>query len=132
MKLLVNELKTEIAQAVSGDGFAVVEAVRLHLYKHGSPAGSVFVEIQDERGQMIAKSEVLPIESISEALYFHGQIRFFIKAYLQPAVVYRLVLKSEGYSFTESEYVGWCCDFDFNTYPKNSRYAQDYEFWTRK
>lgn len=132
MKLLVNELKTEIAQAVSGDGFAVVEAVRLHLYKHGAPAGSLFVEIRDEHGQMIATSEVIPIESLSESLYFHGQIRFFISAYLRPSAVYQIVLCSTGYSFNESAYVGWCCDFDFNTYPKNSKYAQDYEIWTRK
>lgn len=132
MKLMVNELKTELIQEVSSDSFAIVEAVRLHLYKHGNPAGSLFVEIRDGQGQLVAISEQIPIESISEMMFFHGQIRFYVSAYLRPESTYQLVLKSTGYNFTEESYVGWCLDFDFGTYPKDSIFAHDYEFWTRK
>lgn len=132
MKLMVNELKTELIQELSGDDLSIVEAVRLHLYKHGAPGGSLFVEIRDEQSQLIATSETISIGSISEMMYFHGQVRFNINVYLRPASIYQLVLKSSGYSFSEGAYVGWCLDFDFNTYPKNSAHAHDYEIWTRK
>lgn len=132
MKLMVNELKTELVQVVSSDGFAIVEAVRLHLYKHGNPAGSLFVQIRDGHGQLIATSEQIQIESISEEMFFHGLIRFYISAHLRPESNYQMVLQSTGYNFTEESYVGWCFDFDFNNYPKESNHALCYEFWTRK
>lgn len=132
MKLMVNELKTELIQKLSGDEFTIVEAVRLHLYKHGAPGGSLFVEIRDEQSQLIATSETILIGSISEMTFFHGQVRFYVSAYLRPESVYQLVLKSSGYSFSEGAYVGWCLDFDFNTYQKNSNHAHDYEIWSRK
>ncbi len=132
MKILVNELRTEIVQNISGDDFASVEAIRLHLYKHNNPIGSLRIEIRDEYGQTISGSNEVEISDLGESSFFHGQVRFDIKVLLRPNYKYQLVLKSEGYSFEEQAYVGWCLDFDFNTYPKDANHAHDYEIWCRK
>lgn len=132
MKLLVNELKTELVQQLSGDETRIVEAVRLKLYKHNSPAGSLFVEVRDENGGVISVSESIAISSLSESAFFHGQIRFYLNAYLKAGRSYQLALCSTGYSFSESAYVGWCLDFDFHTYTKTTKHRHDFEIWSRK
>lgn len=132
MKLLVNELVTEIRQKISGDKISMVEGVRLHLYKHRSPNGFLVLEIKKGK-QTVATSEVLHIADISEGEFYHGQTLFNIKAHLRANVEYELVLRhGGGYAFSEAAYIGWCLDFDFHTYPKVSNFAHDYEVWVRK
>lgn len=131
MKLLVNELISELKQGISSDKTSYVEGIRVHLYKHGTPTGSLRLEIRSRNGQRIAVSESIAIADLTEAPYFHGQVLFGIKAHLRASADYHLVLCQEGYSFSEAAYVGWCLDFDFKTYPKTSKFAHDYEIWSR-
>lgn len=132
MKLLVNELLSERSQGISSDTIAIVEGIRVHLYKHNNPAGELFLQIRDSSGQVVAESERISITAISEAPFFHGQVRFFIKAHLAADTAYQITLCSSGYAFSEAAYIGWCLDFDFQTYPKTEQYAHDYEVWVRK
>lgn len=128
MKLLVNELISELKQTISGDKISIVEGIRLHLYKHRNPAGTLYLDVRKGR-QTIASSAGVQISAISDAPFFHGQVLFEIKAHLRAGTAYDLVLRHEGYAFTEEAYVGWCLDFDFRTYPKIGKFAQDYEIW---
>lgn len=139
MKLLVHELQDEVYQTITPSKNVVVEAVRPHLYKHNFPSGNIVIEIHDSIGCLIAQSEPVNIADISEADFYHGYIRFYIKAYLQAGTTYRVVIKAQGgYSFSESAYIGICKSFDFDTYPA-SYYPNsgvnaplDIQVWTRK
>lgn len=113
MRLVVHELVTELSQRIKVGGRDLqLNAVRPHLYKHRSPAGSLFLEVQDTSGRLIKATETIAISAISAATYYHGVIRFSIDLQLRATASYLLVLKSTGYSFAETGYVGWCNDYD--------------------
>lgn len=136
MKLIVHELVTTLSQTVRCDSTSNVIAVRVKLYKHNSPSGSLQLQIK-HNSQVIATSETIAISSVSGAAYFHGLIRFYISAQLQAGQTYEITLVPTGYTFSEPAYVGWCADFDFNTYPTISPTAHPlfaplhYELWTK-
>lgn len=138
MKLLVVELKSELTQTIKPDRSEHIEAIRIHLYKHQEVTGNIYLELRDENNFLITQSELIPISSIESDGYFHGQVRFNINAHLKELTEYRLVLCHSGYTFDESAYVGWCLDYDFNTYPKDYfvdsplKSSFDYEIWSRK
>lgn len=138
MKLIVIELKSELAQTIIPDRTEHVEGIRLHLYKHAEPTGYIHLELRDENNSLITQSEVIPISSIESDGYYHGQIRFNVNAHLKEQTEYKIVLCHTGYIFDESAYVGWCLDYDYNSYPKGYEYSSplkssfDFEIWTRK
>jgi hypothetical protein len=118
MKLIVFELNPSVSQLLRPNKNTIVEAIRPHLYKHNSPTGSVFVEIQNEQGEFIAQSNTVSIASIADEPFYHGHIRFDIKAYLKKGMVYRIHIKAaDGYAFTEAAYVGVCNAYDLSAYP---------------
>lgn len=139
MKIVVVELKSELEQTVKAVMNAQVEAIRLHLYKHNNPAGSLQVLVKEKiGGAVVGTSELVDI-SVIPGDFFHGQVLFPLSVQLEKNKLYKIVLQHIGYSFSESDYVGWCVDFDFKTYPKgyddhdsNVRSAFDYEFWVKK
>lgn len=137
MKLVVHELKSTITQEINSENTCNVVALRLHLYKHNSPAGSVYLEVQDALSNVVATSESILISSISASPFFHGKVRFNTVGQLKKNTQYSIILKSTGYTFDEAAYIGWCADFDFNTYdtdyvvnrPVDS--PLDYEVWIK-
>lgn len=139
MKLLVHELQDEVYQTITPSRNEIVEAIRPHLYKHNFPSGSVVVEVHDNIGCLIAQSDSINIADISDANFYHGYIRFYIKAYLKAGTTYRVVIKAQGgYTFSESAYLGVCNSFDFATYPASYEPSLgvnsplDIQVWTRK
>lgn len=117
MKLCVAELDTELFQAITPSQNTFVEAIRIHLYRHNAPAGSLSVRIADTNGRSIAVSDTVAISSIPSGNFYHGYIRFLIQCSLKKSEQYRVYLNSSGYSFSESAYIGWCNDFDLRKYP---------------
>lgn len=117
MKLLVIELNNSVSQTIVPSKNTNVEAIRPHIYKHNFPLGTVAVEIHDTYGELIAQSESLNISEISEQAFYHGYIRFYIKAYLRAGVSYKIVIKTSDYVFSESAYLGVCNSFDLSSYP---------------
>jgi hypothetical protein len=108
-----------------------IEAIRLHLYRHRWPSGSLRLALENENGRF-ATSEDVAISSIGQENFFHGQVRFFINAQVRSP--FQIVLEPVDYAFSESAYVGWCSDFDFKTYhsfPRPLQSPLDYEMWTR-
>lgn len=121
MKIIVHELKTTLYQTVIPEENTFVEAIRPHIYKHGSPAGALKVQVQDANGYLIAESNTVNIVDLSASAYFHGHITFDINVGLRAGETYRIALvPTIGYSFSESAYIGVCNSYDL------SGYTQDY------
>ena len=111
--LAVEELKTTLNQEILvGDNNLNVEAIRPRLYKHNVPAGTLQVQVRDTNDKIISTSNSITITDISAVAFFHGFIRFDINAGLKAGTTYRLFLVPSGYTFTESDYVGWVKDHE--------------------
>lgn len=138
MNLLVCELNGACFQPVTtGSSVIHVTAIRPHIYKHLAPAGSFYIQIQDANGKKIANSNSLTAANISASNYFHGYVRFDVSASLFPETQYRIALKSSGYSYSDSAYIGWCTDFDLRKYTltgfqTGEGWALDMEIWQLK
>jgi len=140
---LVSECKPSAYQPIKADKNMYVVALRPHLYIHGNPTGNVKVQIQDANGYMIAESATETIANLktlgSYTLdYVHGYFRFYVSTSLIDQVSYRLaVVCGGGYSFSESNYVGICLDWDdtkisLNYTPVNKfQHPLDFEIWER-
>lgn len=137
MDLVVHELKTILFQEIRVEQKPLqLNAIRPHLYRHLNPAGTLYLELRDEFHNVIETSASLAISAIPSGNYFHGYIRFLMSTNLRANTVYNVVLKSTGYTFSESAFIGWCNDYDLRkseaTYPGNTGVgaALDMEFWT--
>lgn len=139
MKILVHELRDTLRQKITvGTKALMLHAIRPHIYKHGSPAGSLYLQIQDADGKKIADSAAVTLASISSVNYFHGYVRFLISVPLMAGTSYHVALKSTGYTYGGSAFVGWCNDYDLRkvdaTYTNVSTRGRsaplDMEFWT--
>ena len=138
MKLILIELDSDnLYQEISPTENQNLYAVRPHIYKHLAPAGSLFMQIQDSLGSVIANSETIAISTISSANYFHGYVRFLFNVSLKADTIYRLSMRSVGYNYSSSAYIGWVKDWDLKKY--NDSYsalttssALDFEAWNSK
>jgi len=126
MKLNVHELQAAglMQRFTVGSNPLDVYAIRPHLYKHLSPAGSLYMEIRSDGGSLLSTSETLTISSIhsngfASANYGHGDIRFYTSARLAANTTYQLWLKSTGYTYANSAFIGWCNDFDLRKIDKD-------------
>lgn len=138
MKLVVHELKSDgLFQIVRRNRRTIVEAVRPHLYRHGFPAGSLKIQILTEADSLVAESEEVEISSIGSEDYFHGNVRFYISAYLDKNTNYKIKLISSGYTYNDSAFIGWCVGFDLRRYPETYNIDNllqkplDLEIWSR-
>jgi hypothetical protein len=140
MNLVVHELSTTLDQLMTVGALDVqVSAVRPHLYKHQNPSGSLTLQILDTNKKIVASSNTIALSSIGSTTYFHGYIRFDINASLKAATSYYFrLIASGGYTFSESNYVGWANDFDLRKYscnytPSTGLSASlDMEIWARR
>jgi len=142
MNLIVHELTSEVLEQslTTGNDPVQLEAVRPHLYKHNNPAGNLYVELRNSSGALLKTSSAVSVQSITDIsnAYFHGYVRFNLKAGLLPNTTYLLRLVSSGYAFSESAYVGWCNDYDLRKYdvdyiPSGNTIAPlDIEAWEMK
>lgn len=117
--LLTDELRTTLTQRVSATRNLQVDAMHLHLRSSGSPAGSLFVDVRDTAGGIIATSSAVAVNDIltdadaaNSVAHYHGLVRFLIDVNLQSGQSYDIVLKSTGYTYGASDFIGWCRDFD--------------------
>lgn len=139
MTIIVYELLTELTQELTTDRrYKQVVAVRPHIYRHGSPVGSVYVEIRDESDAVVATSDTRAMADIGTGAYWHGKARFMISAQLAPSTTYKMVMVASGYSFSESAYLGWANSFDLSSIEATYTPAEGYgaplamEVWTRR
>lgn len=108
-----------------GDRNLEIYAIRPHLYKHLAPAGSLYLQLQDENGGKIKDSETIAISAISSASYFHGMVRFLVVASLRKETTYFLELKGSGYTYGAGAHVAWVMfqnKFEFELYERQNVY----------
>lgn len=106
----LSSLKQKITVGASD---ITVEYIRPHLFKHLAPAGSLNISIKDSTDTTtIATSDSVTITDIDAANYFHGKVRFAIKARLLKNTSYYIYLNSSGYTYASNALIGWCLDFD--------------------
>lgn len=138
-KLIVSECNpTTVYQTIRADRNMYVVAIRPHIYIHGSPSGTVKVQIQDENGRIVVDTTPQTITGLKTLAYAHKYIEFDINASLVAESLYRIaVICGGGYSFSESAYVGVCADWD-NTktdleYTSTGAFSAplDIEIWER-
>jgi hypothetical protein len=138
MKLVVHEIVSWVEQELVPAKNTLVAAVRPHIYRHGSPPGSLYCEIY-EGSALIATSESVPISSIaSGSNYFHGYVRFYVDAWLAKDTAYKIrILGTGGYFYDDSAYCGVCGGFDLGKYAETYTPSNDYdkpidiEIWKR-
>ena len=138
MTLIVSECMPSAYQFITPTSPVFVYAIRPHLYIHGSPAGTVTVQIQDDMGRVVQEATPLTITTLKTLAYAHGYFRFLMSANLAQDATYRIaVVCGGGYSFSESAYVGVCHDWD-NTkatlsYTANGSFEKplDIEIWEK-
>ncbi len=126
MKLLVHELGlvgTTLVQTITiGSRDVELVAIRPSLYIHGSPSGSLTMQIEDENQRLVDSSETLSIATIKSTIaslgYDHGYLRFLASTLLKKNTTYGVrLVPSGGYAFAEGAYVGWCNGYDLGVIP---------------
>ena len=139
MTLIVAECKDSVSQAIRPTEPLFVVAIRPHLYVHGSPSGTVKVQLLDGNDRVVSTSNSLNLSSLKTLDYSHKYYKFDMNANLAADVSYKIAVVCEGgYSFSESAYVGVCLDWD-NTKSElaytpsgDLQRPLDIEIWERK
>ena len=113
-----------------------IVSIRPHLYIEDTPAGSLFLQVLDLNKRLIKQSNTVAISSITTATYFHGFVKFDLNLGLQKDQSYYLALKSSGYTYGASSFVGWCNSFDSARRTENFEVAgvtaaYELEIWTK-
>jgi hypothetical protein len=138
MNLAVWEIVGALGQPLTtGSAVEQIYAVRPHLYRHGSPAGTCAIQIQTTSGTVLATSASMNISAIGSNTYWHGYQRFIISASLAANTTYRFVLITSGYAYSSSAYFGWVNGRDLGKYAPTYAaagydYPLDLEVWTRQ
>lgn len=116
MTLLELRLDTTLFQELTCIAQTDIVAVRPHILVVGLPAGSLQIEIQDVNGKVISVSDSVNISSITSLDNAHKLVTFNIDAPMIEGAVFRVSLKSSGYTPTDSSYIAWVLDFDLRKY----------------
>lgn len=138
MKLVVHELITTLSQQVTATKNFNLSNIRPHIYKHGSPSGSLQILIEDINNKLVASSNIIAISSLSTLAYAHKYYKFDVITPIKLGGIYKITLKGISYTFSESAYIGWCLDYDLRkytaTYSPNAgiKSAFDFEGWEEK
>lgn len=109
--------------------------IRPKIYKKGTPAGSLKLNIKDQDGHLISSSNTVLISAISDFNFAHGYLRFDITTPLKKDLIYQIELVGVGYAFSEEDHVGFCRDFDLKKVTANFspscgiNSALDIELW---
>lgn len=118
MKLVVYELKAAgLEQTLVPNKNVILHSVRPHLIRFNRPAGTLKMQVLDSDDNLIAESASLDIDDIGTMDFAHGVVKFDLLAGLTKNQTYKFKLIGEGYTFSESAYVGWCNGFDLEIYP---------------
>lgn len=140
--LLSQDLVTTLSQKLTATRNVIVTALRPHIYIQNNPPGDLRLSIYDAADAVLLKSsEQISIASIKSQAeitenFFHGYIRFNIDwgVSIDTEVTFRLE-GLNGYVNTETDFIGWCKDFDLRkynaTYTPNDGFnsAFDLEVW---
>lgn len=114
--------------------------IRAHIVKWGSPSGSLYLQVQDSAGNKIKDSDAVTIASLptTNGSYFHGMIRFTINIGLRAGNTYKIQLKSSGYTYAATAFIGVATDHNGPKYQTADEDMTgfgaplDMEFWVKR
>ncbi len=139
MQLLVHELDTSRYQELTTDHkVKQIVTIRPHLYRKGSPAGTVKVQIRTTADVLVAESAARNISSLGTGTYWHGYANFDVSAHLAKATSYRFTVVTAGYTYAAGSYVAWVSGHELGKYPlgftpvSTFESAHDIEIWSRR
>ena len=110
--IVVEELQTALSQEFETPNRKTISTIKLDLYKHRSPNGTFTLEIE-QAGEIIATKDFtsLDIENSTPSTainFYHGRYNVGLDS---PVVInegtFEVRITSSGYSFSESDYLGW-------------------------
>lgn len=144
-KLIVDELgrgtSTYLQQKITiGARPMIIVAIRPKIYKHNNPAGSLKMEIRDASQNLLAESNTVTIQSLTDVTnaFAHGYFQFDVNVGFAANTDYYVRMVSTGYTFAENAFVGWCRGFELGKYEELFSYggglasAFDFEAWENK
>lgn len=141
--LVVNEVPTSgtaLQWAFTVDRDTQLKYVRLHLYRHLHPAGTVSLSILNAQSQYIRlngpggslASTAITMDSIPTASpsdYWHGWVRFdAMDLFLKANQSYYFYMTTSGYTLGAS-FLGIVCSTEHSPYPVTSGMGYDFEAW---
>ena len=142
MRLYVNELVDELSQRVKPSKNTQVEYIRPHLYLRNIPPGPLTVQICSGDGLIVlAESEPIEIESITESLEYHGYVTFAVRAYLHKDTWYTIKIVADTNIYFYDPNDSWCGvvnDVGFKKYEYSTPITDifeaplDLEIWSSK
>lgn len=145
---IVYELADTVDQEITVKDVPIwVENIRPHVYFQGaSLAGTLYLQLLDEDGFLIKQSSSsVNLATVKADLAYdeawHGYYKFDLNFGFSANTTYILRLSAiGGYSFSETDYVGWCSGYFRERFWNNITYTPvteaaaplDFEIWVRK
>jgi len=114
--------------------------IRPHIYRRQTPAGSLKVQIFNQKGFLVSESNTVNISQIGvggviNSDFAHGNVQFDIETPLKKDRTYRIgLLAFNGYTFTDTAHIGFVkANPDFTKVPKAfiTGNELDIELWGR-
>lgn len=106
--------------------------VRVHIYKHLAPAGSIVMQLCDRNNVIQLASATVSMSSISSANYFHGLVKFDLQYPLRANTEYYLVMNSSGYSYDPNAFIGWVLADSLQNNNGAAAASLHFELWEEK
>jgi len=138
-KIIVHECRPEVFQEIVPLENLFLSAIRPHLYIHNAPAGDIKLRLTDGNDKLISESTGIVLTTLKSLAFAHGYYTFDLNTPLAKGLTYRLYFTGfNGYSFSESAYVGVCKDWDSEkttqTYLHNdgTNAPLDFETWVKE
>lgn len=138
MQLFIDELITTLSQKVRSNKKVQVRHIRPHLFLHNNPTGTLKVQICSDDGTLIAESNSVDMSNITDAVAYHGYVKFDVSAYLMENTWYTVKIVPSSYTYASGSYTAVCLDAGLKKYSYSSEIRTpllaplDLEIWSLK
>lgn len=110
-----------------------MDHVKVHIYKHLAPAGTLRLLLCDRNNVITLASADVIISTISSANYFHGMVKFDLQYPLAANTEYYLVMNTAGgYSYDPNAFVGWVLAGSLQNNDGAAAASLHFEIWEEK
>lgn len=119
----------------------MIKGIRVNLIRVGSPAGSVFAQLQTAGGVEMISSDSRTISSLGSGNNWMGLVPFDLEAGLLANTNYFFSLGISGYTYSEAAHLAWAVDWGYDDEGKNPGFYTPYgvddapldiEIWEKK
>lgn len=128
---MVEELHTQISQefTVENNKRYKLEAIIPHLYVHDTPAGTFTLTLYKDVTSIFSKSFTVSdirtsLSTSDDFIHVFYPIIPASDVYIE-AGDYQLLLTKSGYTYSDSNYLGWCRNFETQDYIDDQQLFKD-------